>query len=349
MPLIDISRHIGATLIGDGTVIITGIKGIDEARQGDLTFISNPKYRAKISTTRASAILMAPEADLAESGRNLLFVADPYKSLPSVIGLLYREERPEPSISSEARIDESACIGKDAVIFPGAYVGRKVCIGQRTIIYPGVVIGDEVVIGDDSTIHPNVSVYRRSRIGNGVTLHAGVVVGSDGFGYADPGKSNVKIPQIGIVEIGDDCEIGANTTIDRGSLGTTRIGRGVKIDNLVQIAHNVEIGDNAVIVAQVGIAGSTKIGGGAILGGQVGVAGHITIGAGARIGAKSGVHKNVPPGQTVSGYVSMPHNEWLRSQALIKKLPDFKSDIMILTKKIEKLEKEISSLRKDRK
>lgn len=340
--LSDIASSLGGFVIGDGTVRIRGVSGIDEASEGDLTFVANPRYRAKIATTGASAILVSP--DITEAPKPLVVVDDPYVSLARVLTLLYPPEAPPAGISEGAFIAPDASIAGDVTVSPGAYVGSSARLDRGVTLYPGVFVGDGAVIGEDSVLYPNVTVYRRCVIGKRVVLHAGVVVGSDGFGFASPGAGNVKVPQVGIVRIDDDCEVGANTTIDRGTLGVTWIREGVKIDNLVQVAHNVVIGEHSVVVAQVGISGSTRIGRSVLLGGQAGLVGHITVGDGAMVAAKTGVHKNVPPGTVVSGFSQMPHREWLRMQATLPQLPEMRKRLLDLAGRIEQIEKTLKGM-----
>jgi UDP-3-O-[3-hydroxymyristoyl] glucosamine N-acyltransferase len=342
----EIASHVGAAVVGDATVQVRHIRGLQEAEEGDLTFFTNPRYRPLLDLTRASAILVPKGVDI--PGKNLVVADDPYRAFARLLDLFYPERRPAPGISRDAWIAADAEIGEGATVYPGAYVGEKARIGRRTVLYPGVFVGDEAEIGEESILYPNVAVYRRCRIGNRVILHAGVIVGSDGFGFANPGRENLKVPQTGIVQIDDDVEIGANTTIDRGTLDKTWIKRGVKVDNLVQIAHNVTIGEYSIIVAQVGISGSSKLGKGVILGGQVGVVGHIEIGDHVMVGAKSGIHKTVPARQIVSGYIQMPHQDWLKTVACFPKLPEMRKTLTSLRKRIGELEEKLDSLRKEK-
>jgi len=321
---------------GDGAVIIGRVRGIEEAEKGDLTFIANPKYLKKIKATSASAILVSPGME--SPGKNLLVVDDPYVAFGRVLALFHPEEPGFAGISPDAFIEKSANVSKNATIYPGAYVGRRARIERGAVLYPGVYIGHDAVIAEDAILYANVSVYRRCLIGRRVILHAGVVVGSDGFGFARPGQENVKIPQVGIVQIDDDVEVGANTTIDRATIGRTWIQRGVKIDNLVQIGHNVIIGEYSIIVSQVGISGSTKVGKGVVLGGQAGVVGHIQIGDYVMVAAQSGVHKDIAPGQVVAGSPHKPHRDWLRTEACISKLPEMRNTMTALLKRVEILE-----------
>lgn len=335
--LSEIAAFLNGRVVGDGDVLIEHIRGIDEAGEGDLTFISNPKYLNKMETTNASGILVLAEAEEG-TDKNLIIVNDPYTAFGKVIGLFYPEERDSPGIMEDAFIETGASISEEATVYPGVYVGRGTRIERGVVLYPGVYIGRHAVIDEDSILYPNVSVYRKCLIGKRVVLHAGVVIGSDGFGFSVPGRENIKIPQVGIVQIDDDVEIGANTTIDRGTLDKTWIQRGVKIDNLVQIGHNVVIGENSVIVAQVGISGSTKLGKGVILGGQAGLVGHITVGDHVMVGAQSGVHEDVPARQMVSGSPHMAHQKWLRVEACVSRLPEMRKTVASLLKRMEELE-----------
>ncbi|MDD5722122.1 MAG: UDP-3-O-(3-hydroxymyristoyl)glucosamine N-acyltransferase [Syntrophales bacterium] len=335
----EIAEHVGGTIVGDADVFVCNVRGIDEADEGDLTFLANPKYKDRLEETRASAILVSP--GMTSPGKNLIVTNDPYRAMAMSLGLLYPEEASPPGISGEAFIESDAEIGEGATLYPGVYIGRRARIERSVVLYPGVFVGDDAIVGENSTLYPNVVVYKGCRIGKRVILHAGVVVGADGFGFANPGRDNRKVPQVGIVQIDDDVEVGANTTIDRGTLGKTWIQRGVKIDNLVQIAHNVVIGEKSIIVAQVGIAGSTKLGQSVILGGQVGVAGHITIGDNVMVGGQSGVHENISPNQTVSGTPHMRHLAWLRVQACKPHLPEMRKTVNSLLKRIEQLEESV--------
>ena len=335
----EIASFLLGKVIGDPQVVISDVRGIDEAGKGDLTFIANPKYMKALETTKASAILVSPQIEKID--RNLIVVDDPYIALGRVLGLFYPEDRDTPRISAETFIEEGAIVSRDAHVYPGVYIGREARVEQGVILYPGVYIGRRVVIGEDSILYPNVVVSRRCIIGKRVILHAGVVVGSDGFGFARPALENIKIPQVGFVQIDDDVEVGANTTIDRGTIEKTWIQKGVKIDNLVQVAHNVVIGEYSVIVSQVGISGSTRLGKGVILGGQAGLVGHIDLGDHVMVGAQSGVHDDVPANQVVSGYPHLPHRQWLRVQACVSQLPEMRKNVAAMLKRLEKLERDI--------
>jgi UDP-3-O-[3-hydroxymyristoyl] glucosamine N-acyltransferase len=335
----EIAELIKGELIGNPDIMIKGILGFDDAGSEEITFVASPKYIKRINETNAAAIIVPPEVREAEKG--LICVSNPYLAFAKVSTLFYAVPRPVLGISDQAVVRDDFKHGQDISVSPGVVIGNRVVVGDRVTLMAGVVLGDHVVIGDDALIYPNVTILERCQIGNRVIIHAGSVVGSDGFGFAPDGDRYFKIPQVGIVRIDDDVEIGAANMIDRATFGVTWIKRGVKTDNLVQIAHNVVVGEDTVIVAQVGISGSVTIGSHVTLAGQVGVVGHITIGDNVTVGAQSGVAKSIPAGQTVSGTPVMPHNTWLRSSIIIPKLP-------AMAKKIKELEKRIVSLEKER-
>ena len=336
----EIAQYLGGRVAGDGGILIGGLATLDDAGEGQLTFLANPKYAAKVATTNASAVLMGEGGNA--HGKNAIFHPNPYLAFAKLLTLFYTAPAVPRGVMPGAFVADGAKIGADVSVYPGASIGAGAVIGDRVTLHPGVVIYPGVVIGDDVTLYANVSVRERCRIGNRVTIHDGTVVGSDGFGYAPDGNAYYKIPQIGIVVIEDDVEIGSNCTIDRAALEVTRIRRGTKIDNLVQIAHNVVIGEDCIIVSQVGISGSTQLGNHVTLGGQVGVAGHIKIGENVMIGAKSGVVGNVEPNQVLSGIPVMPHREWLKSAGLVPRLPEFRKSLSALEKKVAALEQELA-------
>jgi len=338
--LSEIAAYLQATVVGDGSVEIRDIKGFDEAGEGDLTFLANPKYRKKIASTAASAILVSQPVEWA--GKNFIVVKDPYGALARLLALFYPEEQEFQGVSPDAFVDPDAAVSEGATVYAGAFVGRDARVGRGSVLYPGAYLGPGASVGEDSILYPNVTVYRRCIIGNRVILHAGVVVGSDGFGFANPGVENRKVPQVGIVQIDDDVEVQANTTIDRGTLGKTWIQRGAKIDNQVQIAHNVVIGENSIIVAQVGISGSTRLGKRVIIGGQAGLVGHINIGDNVMIAARAGINKDIPASRIMSGAPAIPHQEWLRLNAHIMRLPEMHKTILELRRKVEELEKKLN-------
>jgi UDP-3-O-[3-hydroxymyristoyl] glucosamine N-acyltransferase len=337
----DLAEYVGGQVIGDGSVTILRVSPIEEAGPGDITFLANPRYVRFISGSKASAIIVAPHvvgSEFARSGQGFLEVAQPYVAFAKILQLFAPAAEYCREIATSAHIDPSAKIGHDVSIYPNVFVGKSAQIGDRSVLLPGVFLGDRVELGSDCVLHPNVVVRDGCRLGNRVILHAGVVIGSDGFGYAGSGAARIKIPQVGVVEIEDDVEIGANTTIDRATLGRTLIGRGAKIDNLVQIAHNVTVGANSVIAAQAGIAGSTKLGKNVTLAGQVGVVNHIEIGDGAIIGPQSGVPQSVPAGALLSGGIGVaPHHEWLKVMTLLPQLPKLWTLVRRLEKQVAQL------------
>jgi UDP-3-O-[3-hydroxymyristoyl] glucosamine N-acyltransferase len=334
----EIARLLDGKVTGRDDIIIENIRPIEDAGEGDITFVANKKYLKKLKNTHASAILVAPKTQA--EGKNMVIVPDPYASLGKLLTLFYPLEHGHKGISPEAYIEDDAIVSSEATVFPGVYIGKRAKVEKGAILYPGVFIGHNASVGEDSLIYANVSVYHECVIGKRVILHSGVVVGGDGFGFASPGRGNTKIPQVGIVQIDDDVEIGANTTIDRGTLGRTWIQRNVKIDNLVQIAHNVVIGESSVLAAQVGISGTTKLGKSVMMGGQSGIVGHLNIGDNVIIAAASAVHKDIAPGQIVGGSPHLPHKQWLKVLACWIKLPEMRATIDELKKKVEALQEQ---------
>jgi len=332
----EIAGLTGGSYEGDGQVSIEGANTLEAAVAGEISFLANPKYRKWLETTGASCVLV-PDNTKFKSTAVLIKVKNPGLAFSKVLlGLYGEKEHPLNGVSDKISIDASVSLGENVSI--GDYVKLEggVKIGKGTLIYPGVYIGRDTVIGDECIIYPGVRIMDSVSIGAQVIIHAGSVIGSDGFGYATVNGEHVKVPQVGGVIIEDKVEIGANVTIDRGTPGDTFIGRGTKIDNLVQIAHNVRIGKNCFIVSQVGIAGSTVVGDNAVLAGQAGVVGHISIGAGAQVGAQAGVTRDVKPGQLVSGYPAMNHSQAKRINALIRKLPSLFKDLEKLKKSSRK-------------
>jgi UDP-3-O-[3-hydroxymyristoyl] glucosamine N-acyltransferase len=320
----EIAAVLGAELEGGDDPEITGVAPLDRAGPQDLSFLAHPRYLRYVARARAGVILVAASlADRVPAQGPRIVVGDVHRALARVLPVLYPEEpTPEPGVHETAIVAEDVVLGAGASIGPYAVVGRGVRIGARVRIGAHVVVGAGCELGADVVLHPHVTLYPGVRIGDRSVLHSGVRVGVDGFGYAqEEGGTSRKIPQVGGCIIGADVEIGANTTIDRGSIGATEIGDGVKIDNLVHIGHNVRVGENSIIVAQVGIAGSTVVGRGVTLGGQAGIPGHLHIGDGATIAAQAGVFGDVPPGAVYSGYPARPHREALRAQAALFRLP----------------------------
>ncbi len=338
--LAELAEAIGGSYEGDPEISLTGIAGLREAEVGDLSFLANGRYQGLVSETKASAIIVSRQAEMEDIP--LIRVDDPYLCYLKAIRLFsspLRDDFPA-GISERSFIHDDAELGAGCHIADFVHVSVDCKIGRDVVIMPGSVLLRGVTVGDGSIIFPNVTLREGSRLGARVIVHAGSVIGSDGFGYAWDGERHRKIPQIGHVELGDDVEIGANVTIDRATTGVTRIADGCKIDNLVQIAHNVEIARNSILVAQVGISGSTRLGENVKVAGQAGIVGHIEIGDGAQVGAQAGVTKSVEPGRAVSGYPARPHDQSLRLQAAVGRLPE-------LVRRVKEMEQEIADLHKE--
>ncbi|MEW6683073.1 MAG: UDP-3-O-(3-hydroxymyristoyl)glucosamine N-acyltransferase [Nitrospirota bacterium] len=336
--LSELAAHVGGALKGDDCPI-TGVAGIREAAAGQVTFLANPRYVHELSRTRASAVVIAPEHP--STGLARIEVADPYYAFSRIVRWFHQQPYRSGGTSAQAVIAADAVIGADPTIGPFVSIGRRTRIGDRVTLLAGTVIGDDVTIGDDTLVHPNVTIRDGCTIGRRVVLHSGVVIGSDGFGFATRDGRHEKILQVGSAVIEDDVELGANVCVDRAALGATRIKRGTKVDNLVHIAHNVVVGEDCLLVAQVGISGSTELGRGVVLAGQVGVTGHLRIGDGVMVGAQGGVIADVEAGQVVSGTYAMPHPTWLRVQATLPLLPEMRRTIKKLEARVAELEKRL--------
>jgi UDP-3-O-[3-hydroxymyristoyl] glucosamine N-acyltransferase len=342
----ELAQWVDGTIVGDGEIEISGVAAIEEARAGEITFIANPKYLPNLSKTHASAVIVSKEVTQADKA--LLCVSHPKLAFAKILTLFSHEPYQPKGIDPNAWISPTAKLGKDLTLYPFVYIGDRCSIGDRVTLYPGVYVGEDASIGEDSILYPNVSVYSRTIIGNRVILHSGVAVGSDGFGYEKEGRKNVKIPQVGRVEIEDDVEIGANTTIDRATFSKTVIRRGVKIDNLVQVAHNVAIGEDSIIVAQVGISGSAKIGSNVTLAGQVGVVPQVEIGDNVMVGAQAGVTHDLPANQGYLGSPALPHREFLRAITTFPKLPEMRKTLIEIEKRLNRIEETLSSKGKEK-
>ncbi len=336
----ELAEYLGGVVQGDGSVLISGLGALETATPDTLTFLANPKYASRVSETSAGAVLMAPGGD--RYGRTVIEVANPYLGFAKLLTLFYTTPHEPVGVLPGAIVSDSAVIGTGVSIYPGACVGRNVVIGDRTVVYSGSVLYDNVIIGEDCTIHANTVIRERCRIGSRCIIQPGAVIGSDGFGYAPDGRGYYRIPQIGIVVLEDDVEIGANSCVDRAAIEVTRICRGTKLDNLVQVAHNCQIGENCMIVSQVGISGSVKIGNHVTLAGQVGVAGHLTIGDNVLVGGQSGVSGSLPANAAYSGTPTMPHKEWLKSAMVMPRLPELKKTVSALQKRVAELEAQIN-------
>jgi UDP-3-O-[3-hydroxymyristoyl] glucosamine N-acyltransferase len=341
LTLEEVARLVGGEVVGDGSTGIEGVSGIREARPGDLTFVSNPRYEKYAADTSASALVVSREHGLPQvpDGTALLVVDDPYDAFARVMGLFAPEgDAVEEGVHASAVVAASASLGESVRVGANAVIEDGARVGEGSTIHAGVFVGRGVTIGREATLYPNVTVRHGCELGDRVMIHSGTVIGSDGFGFALSECEHTKVPQIGNVVIEDDVEIGSNTCIDRGTLGSTRVCKGSKIDNLVQIAHNVVVGEGSVVVAQVGVSGSTKLGRRVVLAGQAGLVGHIEIGDGAVVGAQAGVTRSIPPGERVSGYPARKHSEAKRLYAYTENLPKLRAMVRELESRIVKLE-----------
>ena len=318
IPITEIVALVGGAYDGPADVVLHGIAPLSEATPEQLSFLANPKYAAQVPTTRAGAVLVA--ADFAGDDARLIRVANPYLAMASVAAKWFASRRAPQGISPLASISPSATLGRNVNVGAFTTIGDDVTIGDNVTIYQNVVIAPGCTIGDDTILYPLVSIYEGTLIGRRCIVHSGVVAGSDGYGFATEGGRHHKVPQLGRVRIGDDVEIGSNTTIDRGTLGETVIGDGTKIDNLVQIGHGVKIGKHCLLVAQVGIAGSTELGDYVVVAGQSGFSGHLKIGDRVQVAAKSAVLDDVPDGAKVMGSPAMPFRDFARREALLKRM-----------------------------
>ncbi len=330
-----LAQLINATIEGDENAAVANFGKIEEAKKGELSFLANPKYEEYIYTTQASIIIVNNVLQLKQPvSATLLRVADAYAAFATLLSFYEKMITPKyVGIEQPSFIHETATVGVDVYIGAFAYIGKNAKVGNGTKIFPHAFIGENVQVGDNTTINSGVKIYHNCKVGNGVIIHAGTVLGSDGFGFAPkPDGSFQKVPQLGNVIIEDNVEIGANTVLDRATIGSTKVNSGAKLDNLIQIAHNVEIGKATVIAAQAGISGSTKIGNGVMIGGQAGLAGHIEIGDGAKINGQSGVGKNLKGGKSVTGTPANDFTQHMRGQALMRKLPEMQDRIAALEK-----------------
>ncbi len=333
--LYELAQLVQGEVLGDGSLYIHGVADLDSAGKDEITFLTNSKKQHLLLNSNAGAVVVSSK--LTEVNKPAILVKDPIVAIAVIHNAFLAKPFHGLGVSEKAHIGENCDIPSEVFIGPMSVLGDRVRLGQRVTIKSGVVIGDDVIIGDDTILHPNVTVYNNCTIGKRVIVHGGTVIGADGFGYAtNSNGGHIKRPHVGTVQIDDDVELGANVCVDRATFGVTRIKAGAKIDNLVQIAHNVEIGENSLVVAQAGIAGSTTLGRNVVLGGQVGISGHIHLGDRTMVGAQSGVHNTQKPGTTVSGTPAIPHKKWLRASMAVVKIPE-------LIKDVRKLKKQMSS------
>jgi UDP-3-O-[3-hydroxymyristoyl] glucosamine N-acyltransferase len=339
LTLQQIARTIGGEVIGDASTSIMGINALDSAQPGQISFYHNARYQKHLAQTKASALIVSQVVEGFKGPQ--IITSDPQVAFAKVVALFAPPLTRFSGVSPQAFIHETARIAERVTIYPLVYISEGAQIGDQAVLFPGVFIGERVRIGERTVIHANVSILRDCIIGNDVIIYAGTVIGSDGFGFVREKSVNLKIPQIGIVQIDDQVEIGANCCIDRAALGKTWIKRGVKTDNLVQIAHNVVIGEDSIIVAQVGISGSVQIGREVVIAGQAGLADHVTIGDRVMIGGRAAVTKSLSSGQAVTGMPAMPYRQWLRTWGLIGRLPDYTERLKNLEKKVMDLEQKL--------
>lgn len=328
----ELAELLRAEVDGDGLLVIRGAAGVDEAREGDITFITGKERISHLERSRASAAIIpldAPSLSLPH-----IRVKNPRLAFAQVLKFLYVHPAPPSGVSDRASIGKNVTTGMDCSIHQFSVLADNVRLGDRVTIHPGVYVGNGSTVGDDSVIYPNVSIGHAVTVGKRVIIHSGTVIGSDGFGFVTEGGVHHKIPQVGGVVIGDDVEIGSNCSVDRAMLGNTKIGSGTKLDNLVHIAHNVTIGQHCLIAGQVGIAGSSKLGNYVVLAGQVGVADHITLGDQVMAGGGTGITRSVDAGQVVAGYHAMPLRDWLKVQVILPKLPELKKLVTRLEKQL---------------
>jgi UDP-3-O-[3-hydroxymyristoyl] glucosamine N-acyltransferase len=342
--LAELAARVGGTVEGDGALAVDGVAPLEDAGPTQVSFFANRKYRKAFEASRAGAVIVEADEDV-PAGRTVLRASPAYLAFAKISTAFHPPREPMPEVAPEAAIHPTARVHPSAQVMPLASVGPRAEVGPRTILFPGVHLGEDVRVGADCLLYPNVVVRERCAIGDRVILQPGVVIGSDGFGYAldlqgeGRGPRHYKVPQAGVVVIEDDVEIGANSCVDRATLGATRIGRGAKIDNLVQIAHNVEVGPLSILASQVGIAGSTKLGMGVVMWGQSGVVGHVTLGDRVNVAAQAGVGSDLEPGARVAGSPATPDVAWARNSAVFNRLTDMRRELRELRAEVARLQK----------
>lgn len=335
----ELAEYVGGSLEGDGTRVVTGVAGLREAQRDQVSFLAHPRYTSQLAATRARVLILGPDIPVPPD-KTAIRVPNASSAFGKIVELFAPPPlRYAPGVAPQAAVDPTATVDASATVQPFAVIAAGAWIGPRTVISSGCFVGQEAVVGAECLVYPNAVIRERCVLGNRVIIHSGAVIGADGFGFDRKGDHYEKIPQLGIVQIDDDVEIGANTTVDRARFGRTWIKKGVKIDNLVQVAHNVIIDEHTAIAAQAGISGSTVIGRNVLIAGQAGTVGHITVGDRAIIGAQSGVNHDVPEGCFVFGYPAQEHKEAMKTHGLILRLPK-------LTERVRQLEEQLQSLLK---
>ena len=335
----ELARLVGGDLEGDPSLEIRGFASLESAGPGDLSFVAASRHLAAARRSAASALIAPPGLDLA--GRPAIRVVQPYAAIAAVLRVFFPEPAVAPGIHPTAHVADNARVSADATVAAFAVVAERSVVEAGAVLHPHVFVGPDCRVGEGSVLHPHVVLRERVVVGRRVIVHPGSVLGADGFGYVFDGQAHRKIPQVGRVVVEDDVEIGANVTVDRATLGETVIGRGTKIDNLVQIGHNTVVGADTIIVAQAGVAGSCRIGRGVVLAGQVGIADHVTVGDGAQIGSQAGVHRDVPAGAGMIGTPAMAGDAGLRALAAIGRLPDLLRDVRALGRRMDALERRL--------
>lgn len=342
-----IASFLGGVVEGDKNAAVSTFAKIEEGKKGAISFLANPQYEKYIYETESTIVLVnkdfSPKQDVRAT---LVCVDNAYDAVARLLQLYESMSTRTPGVSSLAYVDKTAQVGDDCYVAPFAFIGPNVVVGSGCDIHPHVVIQQGAVVGNDTILYPNVTIYKQCKLGNHCIIHAGAVIGADGFGFAPTPQGYDKIPQIGIVEIADNVEIGANACVDRSTMGATRVNKGVKIDNLVQIAHNVEVGEHTVISSQTGVAGSAKVGKWCMLGGQVGVSGHITLGDKTYVGAQSGIaggNLAKRGGAVMMGYPAVDHKLFAKQSAALKSLPDMVIQVETMRKEIEQLKERLAN------
>jgi UDP-3-O-[3-hydroxymyristoyl] glucosamine N-acyltransferase len=334
----ELARRVGGSIVGDGARTIRGVATLDEAGPHDLSFFTNPRYRERAARTRAGALLVAPGSGIV--GPALLEVAEPYLALARILDLLHPIERPPAGIAPTAHLAPDATLGRDVHVGPFAVIGEGACLADRVVVSAGCIVERGASVGADSVLMPGVVLYPGTQVGERCLIHAGVVLGADGYGFATSAGRHHKVPQLGRVVVEDDVEIGANSTVDRGTLGETVIGAGSKLDDQVMVGHGARLGRACLLAGQSGVAGSAELGDHVTLAGQSGVAGHLRVASGTVVAAKSAVLSDVDPGGFVAGVPAMPHMRWKRIQASLAELPELRRELGRLRARVAALERD---------